>query len=396
MTTLKLIKDVTIVSGEQVILEGVAGIHGTNISFVGTREEFRRLAQQTQQSYLAGEVIEANGAWLIPGFIDIHVHGGYGADFMDASQEALDTITRFHAQHGTTALLATTMTSTKDNLERVLEAVYQYRQQEMPYASLLGVHLEGPFLSPKWPGAQNPAFIVPPQLSWLEEWSETYPQTLRMLTLAPENEGALEIIQWANKHGIIPASGHTDASYEQMLTAINHGLKHAVHMYNAMTGLHHRQPGSVGAILTDDRISTEIIADGVHVHPACIKLLVKQKGTHQLMMISDAISAAGLGPREYQTGGLDVVVADHQARLKVGNSLAGSTLTTIAAFSYLVEQCNLDVAQASQMASSNPAKLLGISHQTGQITTGLQADLLLLSQDLSLQKVWVSGKEIHR
>jgi N-acetylglucosamine-6-phosphate deacetylase len=212
-------------------------------------------------------MVDAEGGWVLPGFIDVHVHGGYGADFMDASKESLDAITRFHGLHGTTTMLATTVTASRQMLSDVLDSVCEYIKDGMPYAQLLGVHLEGPFISPKWPGAQNPAYIVPPALEWLEEWQLRYPELIRLLTLAPETDGAIKLIGWLRTHGIVAACGHTDATYQEIQTAVEHGLNHAVHTFNAMTGLHHREPGTVGAVLSDDRLSCEVIADGHHVHP---------------------------------------------------------------------------------------------------------------------------------
>jgi len=338
-------------------------------------------------------VIDAHGGWMVPGFIDVHVHGGYGADFMQANPQTLDTITRFHAANGTTAMLATTMTAPREELERVLAAVRLYTKQPMPYAQLLGVHLEGPFISPLWPGAQNTQHIALPQLGWLQDWYERYPGLVRLLTLAPEREGALELIAWLRDHGIVAACGHTDATYADIQSAIGAGLTHAVHTFNAMRGLHHREPGTVGAVLADARLSGEVIADGHHVHPAAIRLLTQAKQQRNLLLITDAISAAGLGDGQYELGGLDVTVRDGIARLTAGGSLAGSTLTMIDAFRYMVREVGVSVPQASAYASGNPARLLGIDDRTGSVAAGKQADLLLLNPELELERVWIQGEE---
>ncbi|MBP1993286.1 N-acetylglucosamine-6-phosphate deacetylase [Paenibacillus eucommiae] len=340
-------------------------------------------------------IIDAAGGWLLPGFIDVHVHGGYGADFMESDPETLLTITRYHAAHGTTAMLATTVTAPQDALDNVLAEVSRFMQAPMPYAQLLGVHLEGPFISPKWPGAQNPDFIQLPQLSWLEDWHARYPGIVRQLTLAPEREGALELITWLHERGIVAACGHTDSSYEEMIAAADAGLRQAVHTFNAMTGLHHRKPGTVGAVLTDPRIAAEVIADGHHVHPAAIRLITQVKQQQNLLLITDAMSAAGLGDGEYSLGGLGVIVQDGVARLKEGDSLAGSTLTMIDALRYMVREVGVSVAEASRYASGNPAKALGLEQRTGSIAAGKQADLLLLSPELDIQRTWIHGREIH-
>ncbi|BFT70294.1 N-acetylglucosamine-6-phosphate deacetylase [Paenibacillus sp. P36] len=343
----------------------------------------------------AAETVDARGSWLLPGFIDVHVHGGYGADFMEASPETLDTITRFHAKNGTTAMLATTMTQTHEAIDRVLGEVSRYMQEPMPYAQLLGVHMEGPFISPKWAGAQDPKLMLPPQLSWLQDWHERFPQLVKQLTLAPEVEGALETIAWLRDRGIVAACGHTDASYADIQSAVGAGLSHAVHTFNAMKPLHHREPGTVGAVLTDDRISGEVIADGHHVHPAAIRLLVKAKQPDGLLLITDAMSAAGLGDGQYDLGGQAVTVQSGVARLTEGGALAGSTLTMIDALRFMVREVGVSVEEASRFASGNPARLLQLQASHGSIAQGKQADLLLVSPELELERVWIRGKELQ-
>lgn len=335
------------------------------------------------------------GGVIVPGFIDIHVHGGYGEDFMDASQEVLDKITSFHSTQGTTAMLATSMTAPKDRLDEVLAEVDRYRSKPMPYAQLEGVHLEGPFFSPKWPGAQNPDHIVLPNVSWLAEWEKEYPGLIRQVTLAPEREGALEVIAWLRQQRITVALGHTDATYEEVERAVEAGLHHAVHTYNAMTPLHHRNPGAAGAVLSDPRISAEVIADGIHVHPAAISILAQLKqSADQLVLITDAMSAAGLEDGEYKIGDLPVIVKEGVARLKDGGALAGSTLTMIRGFRYLVQDVGMSLNAASRAASLTPARLLGIDHRTGSLAAGKQADIVLLNQELGIEGVWVKGRLI--
>ncbi|WP_340031110.1 N-acetylglucosamine-6-phosphate deacetylase [Paenibacillus sp. FSL K6-1122] len=332
---------------------------------------------------------------IVPGFIDIHVHGGNGEDFMDASPEVLDKITSFHSMQGTTAMLATSMTAPKERLDNVLAEVDRYRSGEMPYAQLEGVHLEGPFFSPKWPGAQNPEHIILPDVSWLEAWEKQYPGLIRQVTLAPEREGALEVISWLREQRITAALGHTDATYEEVERAVEAGLHHAVHTFNAMTPLHHRLPGAAGAVLSDPRISAEVIADGIHVHPAAISILAQLKQhDDQLVLITDAMSAAGLDDGEYKIGDLPVIVKHGEARLKDGGALAGSTLTMIRGFRYLVQEVGLSLKAASRAASLTPARLLGIDHRTGSLAQGKQADIVLLNAELDIEGVWVKGRRI--
>lgn len=248
------------------------------------------IALSGEQIHYAGEAAwlpEAYAHWpadgqaaedlLIPGFVDVHVHGGAGHDFMYSDAESLNTITKFHSSQGTTTMLATTMTASKPAIDQVFAEINAYRATEMPYTQIAGMHLEGPFISPKWSGAQNPEHIVLANIEWLEQWENDYPGMIRQVTLAPEREGALEAILWLRKHGITAALGHTDASFEEVIAAADAGLNQAVHMFNAMTPLHHRKPGTAGAVLFDKRIRAEIIADGIHVHPAAISLVANLK-----------------------------------------------------------------------------------------------------------------------
>lgn len=377
--------DTTVKNGWILLSDGRIAAIGKE---TGSVEHARTLARDC-------EVIDGQGGYILPGFIDVHVHGGYGHDFMDADAEGLDAITRFHAQNGTSIMLATTVTASKEDIDQVLIRVQGYREAGMPYAQLHGVHLEGPYISAKWPGAQNPQFIVPPQPAWLEDWTQRFPGLIKMQTLAPESEGALEYIEALAQQGIVAALGHTDASYDQVMLAAEHGLSHAVHTFNAMTRLHHREPGTVGAVLTNPAIMAEVIADGHHVHPACIRLLAQMKGPDNLLLITDAMSAAGLGNGEYKLGGLDVIVHGGVARLKEGDSLAGSTLTMIEAFRYAVREAGISIEHASRMASDTPARRLGIESETGAIEAGKQADVLLLNKDLELERVWIQGRVIR-
>ncbi|OWA35068.1 N-acetylglucosamine-6-phosphate deacetylase [Saccharibacillus sp. O16] len=340
-------------------------------------------------------VVDAQGGWLLPGFVDIHVHGGMGEDFMDAGKPGvLDTIAKFHGSHGSTSMLATTMTASHDMIDGVLEAVWAYRQRgEMPGASIEGVHLEGPFISPKWPGAQNPVHISLPRTDWLEDWEARFPGLIRQLTLAPEREGALETIAWLRANGITAAMGHTDASYEEVLAAVDAGLNHAVHTFNAMTPLHHRKPGAAGAALGTESIVAEVIADGIHVHPGAVKLLAKVKTDGNLVLITDAMSAAGLGDGDYFLGDLPVVVQDGVA-LTQGGALAGSRLTMAEGFRFLVHQAGLSVERASDAASGAPARQAGLYSFTGSIQPGKRADLVWMDEELELRGVWAAGRKI--
>jgi N-acetylglucosamine-6-phosphate deacetylase len=420
------VKNAAVVTESATLANSVVLWRDGTIVYIGSETEVPERLRP-----LAEAAVDAGGGWLLPGFIDMHVHGGNGGDFMDADAAAYDAITSFHGRHGTTGLLATTVTASPEALERVLETAAAYRARQAsalsgsgpagssngsgssaggnPYgaerageasvlgAELYGVHLEGPFISPLWPGAQNPDYIVPPNTEWLSAWTERFPGLIRMLTLAPERPGALDVVRWLAERGIIAACGHTDATYGDIRAAADAGLSHAVHTFNAMRGLHHREPGTAGAVLTDPRLCAEVIADGLHVHPACIKLLAQVKTERNLILVTDAMSAAGLGDGDYSLGGLDVVVRGGAARLKEGGALAGSTLTMIGAFRYMVQEVGLSVPEASALGSGNPARRLGLYGEVGSIAVGKRADLLLIGSggELELRQVWKRGAKLE-
>jgi len=371
------------------IESGVIAVSGATISYAGECKDL----PSAYAEWLTVPT-EENGL-LIPGFVDVHVHGGDGHDFMDSDRETLDAITRFHSSQGTTTMLATTMTAPKADIDNVLREVNAYRSEDMPFAQLAGVHLEGPFISPQWPGAQNPEHIVLPNVSWLEAWEQQYPNLIRQVTLAPERDGALEVISWLRDKGITPALGHTDATYDQVIAAVEAGLSQAVHAFNAMTPLHHRKPGTAGAVLGDQRIAAELIADGIHVHPAVMSILARMKTSSNLILITDAMSAAGLGDGEYTLGDQPVKVSGGIATLKNNDgALAGSTLTMIRGFRNLIADVGLTLEEASQAASLNPAISLGLEQQIGTLEAGKHADILLLDADMNLRNVWVQGRQI--
>ncbi|WP_150269663.1 N-acetylglucosamine-6-phosphate deacetylase [Paenibacillus tepidiphilus] len=365
------------------------------------------IAVSEQMIHYAGESADLPGAFAdwpsagdtpeglyIPGFVDVHVHGGAGYDFMYSDRSGLDAITRCHASHGTTTMLATTMTAAKADIDRVLQEVADYRSASMPYAQLAGVHLEGPFISPKWPGAQNPEHIVPANVAWLENWEARYPGMIRQVTLAPEREHALEAIAWLRKSGITAALGHTDATFEEVTAAAEAGLNQAVHTFNAMTPLHHRKPGAAGAVLYDERIRAEIIADGIHVHPAAIAIVSRLK-RGQLLLITDAMSAAGLDDGDYAIGDLPVTVKGGIATLRDNpDALAGSTLTMIRGFRYLIEKAGFTLEEASRAASLTPAATLGMEQLIGSLEAGKRGDILMLDEQLNLDGVWIGGRRI--
>lgn len=354
------------------------------------------LASVREKAAAAGKTVDAVHAGtsaIVPGFVDLHVHGGAGADVMDADPQGLRTMIAHHLRHGTTSLVATTMTASKEDIDRALEAVETFRRSSPLGRAVIGVHLEGPFISHKYPGAQNPAHISPARREWLEEWTARHPGLIRILTLAPETEGAEETIRYAVSNGVVAACGHTDATYDIMKQAIGWGVTHSVHCCNGMRPFHHREPGVVGAILLHPELSTELIMDGHHLHPASSNLVRQVKGD-RVCLVTDAMRASGMPDGDSSLGGLEVVVRDGVARLKGDGSLAGSTLTMQAALSGLMTQHGLPLHRALPHATSIPAGIVGANGK-GRIAAGFAADLLLFDEEAhAVRNVMLGGEWI--
>jgi len=332
----------------------------------------------------AAENEETLDGWLLPGFVDLHVHGGGGAD-VTASPEALRAAVRFHRGHGTTSTLVSLVTAPLTALERQLGWVADYVAED---DGVFGAHLEGPFLSQVRCGAQNPAFLRIPDRDDFARLVDAARGTLRSVTVAPELPDALDVLKDVQQAGAIGAIGHTDATYAEAMAAIDAGATLATHLFNGMRPIHHREPGPAAAALRAN-IACEIINDGVHLHPSITALVNERPG--RLVLVTDAIDAAGMGDGEVELGGQRVSVRNGEARLVPAGSLAGSTLTLDAAVRRAVQQCGLTVAEASRAASGTPARLLGLGDELGAIAPGLAADLVVLSDDLELTRVMRRG-----
>lgn len=344
------------------------------------------------QPFETREVIDSKGLYIAPGFIDLHVHGGGGADFLDASGDALERITRFHSRHGTTGLLATVAASPPEQMARALERAAG-RIGLGQGAVILGAHLEGPFVNPSFNGALNRACLRKPDLVVAEELLAAGRGGVKAVTLAPELPGSRELIEMLSSRGVIPALGHSGATFTETVSAAESGLRHITHIFNAMAGIHHREPGPAGAALSSEKISAEVIADGRHVHPFILKLLWQSMGD-RLALVSDAISAAGLPDGRYSFAGQEIAVAGGRAELPCGR-LAGSTLTLLEAVKNMVGKVGLSLPQAVRLASGNPARFLGLPGK-GQLKDGFDADLVLLDIDLDPALVIVGGSIVYR
>lgn len=322
-----------------------------------------------------------SGALVVPGFVDIHVHGGGGHD-MSASPADLAGAVRFHRGHGTTTSLVSLVTAPVDALCQQLS----WAADLADVGEIAGAHLEGPFLSHVRCGAQNPDHLLEPDLAAFGRMVEAARGHLRVITVAPELPGALELIDAAVAAGVVAAVGHTDASYEQARAAFDHGATLATHLFNGMRPIHHREPGPVLASL-DAGVACETINDGIHLHPAVLREVLA-RGNDRLVLITDAIDATGVGDGEYVLGGQRVWVRDGAARLENG-SLAGSSLTMDSAFARAVRN-GVELAEASVAASANPARVIGLDDR-GDLAPGKRADLLVLDADLAVQRVMRAG-----
>ena len=336
------------------------------------------------------KVVNAQGKWVLPGLIDIHVHGACGLDMMDCSTDAIHTLGHYFAAHGVTSYLPTTWSASPELMLKATENVANCPQTENG-ARHLGVHIEGPYLSVKHRGAQLKDLIRKPDPIEYQKWLDT--GVVKLITIAPENEGALEFIDLAVKQGVEFSIGHSGASYEQVIEAADHGVKQATHLYNGMLGLHHRNPGTVGAILTDDRIFAQIIADGVHVHPAMIKLAVRAKGISRIILITDSIRGTGLPDGDYDYYEQKFTVTNRIACTPEGR-LSGSTLTLDQALRNMIKFTGMPLNEVLPMATSVPAEAMGWSGQLGALKPGADADVIILNDDLIVEKTFVLGKEV--
>ncbi|MBV8802282.1 MAG: N-acetylglucosamine-6-phosphate deacetylase [Gammaproteobacteria bacterium] len=334
---------------------------------------------------------------LIPGFIDLHVHGANNKDVMDATQDALSILSKTLAAEGTTSYLATTMTATPNEIEKALCAVNAYMQEQdnILGASILGVHLEGPFISPKKIGAQNAKNLLQPDVALLAEWQKKSGYAIKLVTLAPELPHSLELIRYLREHDIIPSIGHSDATYVETEKAIKEGCHYVTHLFNAMRGIQHREPGVVTAALLSKTVTTELIVDGIHLHPAIVKLALNLKGIEQLVLVTDAMRAKCLGNGSYDLGGQEVHVKEGVATLANG-TLAGSTLKMPDAIRKMISFTHCDFYDAVRMASENPAKVLRVFEKKGSIAVGKDADLVVLDNNFCVVMTIVGGKVVHQ
>ncbi|HSZ20873.1 MAG TPA: N-acetylglucosamine-6-phosphate deacetylase [Candidatus Acidoferrum sp.] len=369
------------------ISDALVVIQGSKISAVGRKGkvDLPRGARE----------INASGRTVVPGFVDVHIHGGGGHDVMQGTREALELITATVAAHGTTSLVATTVTAsekeTRDSVAGIAHFILntsQYPARELS-AEILGIHFEGPFISPARRGVHPAKWIVAPSPELLAQLLKEARGTAQILTLAPELPGALELIIKARQAGLVVSLGHTDATYEQAQAAIEAGASHAAHVFNAMRPFSHRGTGVIGAVLTSPKVSAELIADGVHVDDAAMRMLVELKTPERVILVSDGISATGMPDGKYQLGMFEVKVSGGVARNAEGK-LAGSTLTLDRAMRNMVA-LGVPLSSALRMVTANPARQIGLGARKGVLAPGADADLVFLDDKLEVSGVMTRG-----
>ncbi|MFI0779698.1 N-acetylglucosamine-6-phosphate deacetylase [Streptomyces sp. NPDC021212] len=386
----------TVLNGARVVLptgvvtDGRLTIEGTRIAGTAAGDG-APLGEAVGAGEAAGEAVrDLSGCWIVPGFVDLHLHGGGGASFSSGTAEEALTVIGTHRAHGTTTMLASTVTGDLDDLARQAAVLSELAED----GELAGVHFEGPFISPHRCGAHQPSLLRDPDPADVRKLIDAARGTARMMTLAPELPGGLESVRLLADSGVLAAVGHTDSTYEATRDAVEAGATVATHLFNAMPSLLHREPGPVAALLEDERITVELINDGTHLHPAVLQLAFRRAGADRVAFITDAMGAAGMSDGRYPLGPMEVEVKDGVARISDGptaGSIAGSTLTLDHAFRRAVTVDGLGVDQAVRALSATPAKVLGLDDRVGSLEAGKDADLVVLDADFRLRGVMRRG-----
>lgn len=335
--------------------------------------------------------IDGQGNYLFPGFIDMHIHGSAGVDTMDATSQALHEMAKSLPKEGVTGFLATTMTQKPEAIEKALKNIAEFKSNE-DEAEVLGIHVEGPFISPKRVGAQPEEYVILPTVEQFNKWQQLSGGKIKEITMAPEVEGGFTFVKEVAQQGVVVSIGHSDASYEEVEKAMQLGAKQATHLYNQMRPFHHRDPGVVGGTLMLDDIKTEIIVDFIHSHPKAVEFAYRLKGASNIILITDAMRAKGVPFGDYDLGGQMVHVTEKGAHLPNG-ALAGSILTMDVALKNMQQVTNCSLEELVAMSSTNAAKQMNLQGK-GKVSVGADADLVILNKDFTIQKTIKKGKVI--
>ena len=376
-----------VMTPDRVILDGVVLVEGPKILEVGSRRALRFSRDEFQ-------VVGHSQQLLAPGFIDVHTHGAMGRDVMEGTDGALEVISRFLAGHGTTSFLATTVTASPIATLQAVEALGSQVDRPLPGARMLGLHLEGPFINPEKRGAHTAKYIRRPSTLIFDQLLACSSHQIKLITVAPEVEGGLELIRFARAKGVVVSLGHSNATLEETMAAIALGAGNATHTFNAMRPFSHRDPGILGAVLTAPEIWAELIADGVHVSPAAINLCIQCKSARRILLISDAVSAAGMPEGQYRLSDIEITLSGGICRTREGQ-LAGSTLTQDQALRNMVRWSHLPLEAVLGMLTRNPAQSLGIAESKGTLAEGRDADMVLLDRNLRVHTTIIQGEVSH-
>ncbi len=341
------------------------------------------------------EVINLSKYKAIPGLIDLHIHGSNGYDMMDANYKSLNEISKFIAQFGVTSFLPTTLTSSMDKMEQAIINVKEAMKKGVEGAEIVGIYLEGPYLTEEHKGAQPTEFMRPLRIQELKRFIDLSSDNIKVMAIAPEKAGSDEAIKYLKSRGVKISVGHTNATYDEASKAFNLGASMSVHTFNGMRGLHHREPGTVGAILNNKEVYAELIADNIHVHPAVMNILYNLKGCNKLCLITDCMRAGGLDDGKYMLGEAEVIVKDSIARTHSG-SLAGSSLKLIDGIKNIMLAAKISLHDAVKMATITPAKALGLANYIGSIKKNKKANITIIDDDFNIIMTIINGKIVYR
>jgi N-acetylglucosamine-6-phosphate deacetylase len=341
------------------------------------------------------EFIDYGDAYIAPGFVDLHLHGALGKDVMDSQDKSMRTIAGHQAKNGVTGFLGSTMSAPLDSVLEAIRVIKNAAEDPLP-SEILGVHVEGPFVSMQKKGAHSASFIRGMNEKDIKKLADAIAGWNAILSLAPEVEENMRLIEKLKTQGFVVAIGHSDATYERAMESFAKGVSHATHLYNAMSGFDHREPGVVGAVLDSNDVTAELIADGIHVHPAALRLAVAMKGPERICLVTDSMMATGVGDGVYKWGEQEIEVYGNKAVIRGSDVLAGSVLTLNTAIKNMIAWTDVTINQAINMASLNPARVLGLDFVIGSIRIGKLANIVVLDRDFNVVDTLLRGKSVLR
>jgi N-acetylglucosamine-6-phosphate deacetylase len=382
-------KNAKIITPMRVIGNGVLIVENGKISSIGPETEVK-IPQGIK-------LIDATDNYLAPGFIDIHLHGAGGADTMDGTEEAIEKISKVHARGGSTCIVPTTLTAPLDRILKAVSNIGIAKRKTLKGAQVLGAHIEGPYLSVEQGGAQNAKYLKVPRPEEYEKLLE-FSEDICQMTVAPELDGALELGKALVREKIVASIGHSNATYDEVVSAIEAGFSHVTHIFSGMSGLRRinlfRVAGVIESTLLLDELTTEMIADGRHIPASLMKLVIKAKGLDKVSLVTDASSSTGMPEGQYRMGGLEVIVKDGVAKLSDGSGFAGSVATMNLCVRNMIELVGLSMQDAVKMATLNPAKIIGVDKRKGSLVEGKDADLVIFDKDINILATVVEGKVV--